>query len=85
MIAVRENERFRVLSEARQRLLRHMQDINFGRITFHIREGEPDIHRPWRTRRTVKLSSGENSRRREAGIPDFELRQAQMALLDTLS
>lgn len=86
MIAtVDPNDRFRDLPEPCQRLLRLMQDTNFGRITFHVRGGEPDLGRPWRTRRTVKLPGGENGPRLETDLTDFELCQEQTALLNTLS
>lgn len=85
MIAATDRkDRLRNLPEPRQRLLRLMQDVNFGRITFRVRSGEPDLARPWRTRRTVKLPNGENGPRPEADLADFELCQAQTALLDAL-
>jgi hypothetical protein len=84
MIAEHPSTRLRELAEPRQRLLRLMQDINFGRITFQVRSGEPDLNQPWRTRRTLKLPSGHNGPRSEAGSADFELCQAQTALLDAL-
>lgn len=85
MIAEHPSSRLRELAEPRQRLLRLMQDINFGRITFQVRAGEPDLNQPWRTRRTLKLPSGRNGPRSEMGLADFELCQAQAALLDAVS
>lgn len=85
MITAVSKHRFRDLSEARRRLLRLMQDVNFGRITLRVRDGEPDVARPWRTRRTVKLAGGENGPRRETDVADFELCREQVALLDALS
>lgn len=73
------------LSGPNQWLLRECQRLNFGRITFYILRGEPDLARPWRTRQTVKLASGENGPRPEADFADFELCQEQTALLDALS
>lgn len=72
------------LSGPNQWLLKECQRLNFGRITFYVLRGEPDLARPWRTRQTVKLASGENGPRPEADLADFELCQEQMALLDAL-
>lgn len=85
MIAADSTYRFRELSQPLQRLIRLMQEINFGRITFHVRSGEPDSRRPWHTRRTVKLAGSENGPRPEAGLTDFSLRQEQAALVTALS
>ncbi len=85
MVAEHPSSRLRELAEPRQRLLRLMQEINFGRITFPVRAGEPDLDRPWRSRRTVKLSGGANGPRSETTLADFELCQAQTTLLDALS
>ena len=71
-------------AEPVQWLIRQCQRLNFGRITFHVREGEPDIGQPWRTRRTVKLAGGENGPRPEADLADFELCREQVALVETL-
>ena len=73
------------LSGPNRWLIGQCQQLNFGRITFHVRRGEPDRDRPWRTRRTVKLTGGENGPRPEAELSDFELCQEQTALLDALS
>lgn len=73
------------LSESNQWIIGQCQLVNFGRITFHVLRGEPDLAKPWRTRRTVKLASGENGPRPEAGLADFELCQEQTGLLSTLS
>lgn len=85
MTASYANEWFRGLSEARRRLLRLMQNVGFGRITFEIIGREPDIMRPWRTRRTVKLSGGEIGPRPGADSADFELRKEHVALFDQLA
>ena len=84
MVAKNSTRRFQELSEPRKRLIRLMQCINFGRISFHVRRGEPDVDRSWRTRRTVKLGGGENRPRPEAELADFEFCREQAALLDTL-
>lgn len=72
------------LSEPNQWIIGQCQLVNFGRITFHVRSGEPDLTRTWRTRRTVKLAGGENGPRPEAGLADFELCGEQMSLLNAL-
>ena len=73
------------LSEPKQWIVDQCQLVNFGRISFHIQRGEPDLTRPWRTRRTVKLGGGENGPRPEATLTDFKLREEQASLLDALS
>jgi hypothetical protein len=78
------NGRFRHISETYARLIRLMQDVQFGRITFRVRAGCPDPDRPYRTVRTVKLAGGENSPRPAAGSVDFTLRKEHAALLATL-
>ncbi len=85
MSAGSANERFRGVPEACRRLLRLMQDMNFGQITFRIRQGAPDAGQPWRTRRTVKLTGGHNGPRPEADSVDFELRTEHVALFDQLA
>ena len=70
--------------ETGQWLIGQCQLLNFGRITFHVLRGEPDLAQPWRTRRTVKLAGTENGPRREATLDDFELCQEQVTLLKTL-
>lgn len=85
MVAGRANERFKALSEARRRLLRLMQDINFGQIEFLMRQADPDFRQPWRTRRTIKLTGGDNCTRPEGASADFELRKEHVALFDQLA
>jgi hypothetical protein len=86
MIAPAEsNERFSHLPGPVQRLLRMMQAVNFGGISFHVRAGLPDADEPWATRRTVKLVGGENGPRPETASADFELRKEHLALLDQLA
>ena len=75
----------RSLPEPNQWIIEQCQRLNFGQITFHVRSGEPDLARPWRTRRTVKLASGENGPRPEAELGDFELCEEQITLFSTLS
>lgn len=73
------------LSEPQQRLIERCQSVNFGRIMFRIRGGEPDPGEPWRTRRTVKITGGDNGPRPEATSPDFELRKEHVTLLSELA
>ena len=80
----------RRLTWPKQWLIEQCQRINFGRITLHVQGGEPDLTRPWKTRRTVKLASGttesvrKNGPRREAGLADFVLSAEHVALLGQL-
>jgi len=73
------------LSGPNQWLIEQCQHINFGRITFRIRDGELDLSRPYHTVRTVKSVGGENGPRPEAGSADFELRKEHTALLAKLA
>jgi len=73
------------LSGPKQWIIEQCQDLDFGRVTFHVVGGEPDISRPWRTRQTVKLNGGENGPRPEANRADFELRKEHVALFDQLA
>lgn len=73
------------LSEPKQRVVEQCQDIGFGQVAFHMKGGEPDLSRAWRTRRTVKLAGGENGPRPETTIADFELRKEHLALIDQLA
>ncbi len=75
----------RQLSEPKQRVVEQCQDIGFGWVAFHMKGGEPDLSRAWRTRRTVKLAGGENGPRPEAISADFELRKEHIALIDQLA
>ena len=74
-----------MLSEPWKRLVGMMQALNFGRITFRVRGGEPDLGRPYHTVRTVKLTGGDNRPRPEMGSGDFELRREHTAALKTLA
>jgi hypothetical protein len=72
------------LSPEQKRLVELMQNLNFGRITVLIHNGEADFGRPWRMRRTVKLAGGENDARPEAAIADVSLCKEQTTLLAAL-
>jgi hypothetical protein len=59
------------LSPARQRLVRLMQSINFGRIErMLVRAGEPVFDHAPRVVRTVKLAA-DNGPRAECALKDF--------------
>ncbi|MBX3385995.1 MAG: hypothetical protein KF768_05440 [Phycisphaeraceae bacterium] len=73
------------LSKPTQQVIERCQRINFGRIVFRVRNGEPDPTQPWRTLRSVKIASGENLPRPEALHADFKLCKEQVALLSELS
>lgn len=72
------------LPEPQRRIIERCQAINFGRITFWVKDGQPDLEHPWPTRQTVKLAGGQNGPRPELDSADFELRKEQMALLTHL-
>lgn len=72
------------LSRQGRWLVEQCQLINFGLVTFHVRDGEADVTRSWHTKRTVKLACGENGPRPEASLADFELSLEQSALLRSL-
>lgn len=72
------------LSSPRQWLIKRCQYANFGSLTFQVRGGEPDISRPHRLTRTVKLTEGDNGPRSEMASTDFELRREHIALLAQL-
>lgn len=73
------------LSGPMRRIIERCQDVNFGRIIFSVRGGEPDVRQPWRTRRTIKIAGGESGPRPEAGRADFQLRKEHMALVSELA
>ncbi len=85
LAAAQPNDRFLSLSDSRQRLLRLMQALNFGRITFLVRSGAPDFTQKVRTVRTIKLPAGDNGPRPEAGSADFELRKEVISLRDQVA
>jgi hypothetical protein len=71
----------RNLTKPLQWLLERCQDINHGSITFWTRGGEPDLARPHRTVRTLKLAPEANGPRREAASDDFVLRAEHLNLI----
>jgi hypothetical protein len=74
-----------MLSEPWKRIVVVMQDLNFGRITFSVRSGQPDFTRPFRTVRTVKPAGGENGPRPEAHSADFEVRKEVTSLIEQVA
>jgi len=75
MVAANVGRTVAALPPEGSRLTRLMQSLNFGRITFSVRSGQPDFTRPFRTVRTVKPAGGENGPRPEAASADFGLRK----------
>lgn len=68
----------------RQRLVKLMQRINFGRIeNLAIAGGQPVLAPPPRIVREIKLG-GENGPRPEAAIDDFALKSQVVELFRTL-
>jgi len=62
------------LPPARERLVKLMQEINFGRVEgLVVRDGDPVFDRPPRVLREVKLCA-ENGPRPESGKEDFALK-----------
>ncbi len=82
--ASNSTDRFQCLPHSLQRLFRLLQRVNFGTLSFDVRRCEPDLERPWRIRRTVKLSGGDNGPRPEAALADFTLCAEQQALAGAL-
>jgi len=74
-----------MLSEPWKRIVVVMQDLNFGRVTFSVRSGQPDFTRPFRTVRTVKPAGGENGPRPEAHSADFEVRKEVTSLIEQVA
>ena len=69
-----ETVTFASLASDRRRLLKRMQQINFGRIeALVIRDGQPVLDPPPRVVREIKFG-GENGPRPEAAITDFVLK-----------
>jgi hypothetical protein len=59
-----------------------MQRVNFGRVQFTVRGGQPDFTKPVRVVRILKPAGTNNGARPEARSADFELRKEVKALLD---
>jgi len=71
-----------MLSELWKRLVEMMQDLNFGRVVFFIRAGQPDSTRRVCTVRTVRVAGGNNRARPEARLANFNLRKEVTTVLD---
>ncbi len=69
------------LPRAQQWLFEQCQCVDHGSITIFVRGGEPDLARPYRTVRTLRLSGRSNGPRPEAALADFALRNEHLALL----
>jgi hypothetical protein len=74
-----------MLSEPWKRIVAVMQDLNFGRVVFWIRSGQPDFRRPFRTVRTVKPAGNGNGPRPEAHSADFEVRKEVSTLIEQVA
>jgi hypothetical protein len=72
------------LSGPNRWLVERCQRINFGSITFYVRDGEPDLGRPHSRVRTLKIAGGVNGLRPEVASDDFELRHEHLALFEQL-
>lgn len=76
--------RFAQLSEARQRLIRAMQQARFGSITgLVIRAGEPVMHPEPRIIRQIKLGAEPTADHCE--LKDFALKLEHVQLLDAFA
>lgn len=78
------NDRFRNLTPKRQALMRLIQCVGFGSITFQVWGGEPELSRPHHTTHTRRLVGGHNGPQPEANCADFELKREHVALLSQL-
>ena len=78
------NDRYRDLTPKRQALMRLIQRVGFGSITFQVWGGDPDLSRPHHITHTRKLTGGHNGPRPEVGRADFELKREHVALLAQL-
>jgi len=79
------NQNLGHLSPGRQRLVRLIQRVNFGRVeNLLIIGGEPVFKPAPRMVQTVKLG-GDNERRVETGIEDFQLTSPVLDMLDQLT
>jgi hypothetical protein len=79
------NSRYRDLSPKRQAILRLIQCLGFGSVSFQLWSGEPDLGRSHHITRTVKLTGGDIGPRPEFASADFELRREHIALLSQLA
>ena len=79
------NQNLGHLSPGRQRLVRLIQRVNFGRVeNLLIVGGEPVFKPAPRTVQTVKLG-GDNDQRTETGLEDFQLTSPVIDMLNQLT
>lgn len=76
---------FQSLPDSSKRLIQLAQTVNFGRASFFVASRGPDLTRPVKIVRMVRLNGGENGPRCEAGRGDFVIRKEVRALLDQLA
>ena len=77
--------RFLELTPPHQALMRLLQRVDFGSVSFVVRSGAPDLKSPHRVVRTLKLGGSGPRPRPETTITDFELRREHTALLAQLA
>jgi hypothetical protein len=81
---VHDSVRITSLSQPRQRLVRIMQELGFGRIEqLNVRKGQPDFGRPPRLVQEIRLG-GEPECGSGSTNDAFELKNAVLALLHHL-
>lgn len=78
-------ELFSQLSPSRQRLVRLMQQVNFGRIeSLLVVRGDPVFKPAPRTIQAIKLG-GDNGPRQESALRDFRLAAEVLDMLERLN
>lgn len=76
--------RFAALDAADQWLVRKLQEIAFGRLTFTVTAGHAQPAAGYRLARTRKLAGYRHDARPQAGHADFVLKDEHVALLTHL-
>lgn len=72
---------FAALSANDQWMIRQLQAVGFGRLTFSVRSGCANPDYGFRTVHTRKLLGGDSARRPKLSLADFDLRAEHVALL----
>lgn len=72
---------FAALPADDQWLIRQLQEIGFGRLSFSTRAGSANPASGFHIAHTRKLNGVENIKRPECALVDFELRDEHLALL----
>jgi hypothetical protein len=73
------------LSKGQARLVELLQNLNFGRIEgLRVKAGEPTFEPAPRIVRKLKLGA-DNSRRPEAALEDFPLKQQTIEMLEAIT